>query len=752
MVENKQGINTVLSFGTKSVNPEILEQLLTGRAAAADFFENKVDAIVKNNNNQFWLIIGQRGMGKTHLMSVLHSRIQHYVKEGKLKTAYFAEEEYGVDNFFDFLLRILNSFIKWYEEDQVYLQKELEILQNTAASRQLSYLENIIRTFTAQKPLLILAENFGDILEQMGSEEQGRLRAWLYENDNINIIATSQSISDDFDREDRPFYGFFTLYYLKNLSFEEAYSFLLSLAEIEKDEPLINHLKTKGKPQVRAIFDLVKGNHRLLVTFYHFLKADTLAKVSENFIKTINDLKPYYETYIRYLPPQQQKILRYIALSRRPQKGTEISKNCFIEQKSLSKQLSELSRKNLVDAIPDPADRRNKFYDITEPLLRISIEVGEHKEGITSLFIDFLAYYYNIEELDKRSKKFNELLQHCNEKDQKNILYEIEAIHKALNIKQEKLDAIFNELAELIHREDFKKAKEVYFTNLSENRDELNLLIAIYLHNAHKDEKAISYFRKVNINKKSFIVFNSTSIYNYYTGFTNSLLNLFFTTDDYPLLQEAIELTENMYKKHGIMSLGYVMARTAMAKSLFENKKKIEAKQIVSHIIDLEFNSYSHEYKYLILELVHDLWNGEEKKFTYKYLNYIKSLPTKKRTKIYAELAKRPHFNIFFLLSSTIEKDIQTGDLNEILTTWITNILSYSNGLKVDELMYLLTFTAKNIEKIPELAILEAYAILYREVIINKNNSALYELPKEQRVFFEQKILKHHHDYSGSEK
>ncbi|WP_082377004.1 winged helix DNA-binding protein [Chryseobacterium indologenes] len=752
MVENKQSINTVLSFGAKSVNPEILEQLLTGRAAAADFFENKVDAIVKNNNNQFWLIIGQRGMGKTHLMSVLHSRIQHYVKEGKLATAYFAEEEYGVDNFFDFLLRILNSFIKWYEEDQAYLQKELEILQNTAASRQLSYLENIIKTFTAQKQLLILAENFGDILEQMGREEQGRLRAWLYENDNVSIIATSQAISDDFDREDRPFYGFFTLYYLKNLSFEEAYSFLLSLAEIDKEKALIKHLKTKGKPQVRAIFDLVKGNHRLLVTFYHFLKTDTLAKVSENFIKTINDLKPYYETYIRYLPPQQQKILRYIALARRPQKGTEISKNCFIEQKSLSKQLSELSRKKLVDAIPDPADRRNKFYDITEPLLRISIEVGEHKEGITSLFIDFLAYYYNIEELDKRSKRFSELLQHCDEKDQKNILYELEAIDKALDIKQEKLEAIFNELTELIHRDDFKKAEEVYFTNISENKDEVNLVIAIHLHNAHKYEKAISYFRKINVNKKSFIASNSTSINKYYTGFANSLLNLFFTTDDYPLLQKAIELTETMYKKHGIISNEYVIARTAMAKSLSIEGKKSEAKQIFSHIIELEFNSYSNEYKYLILELVYDLWNGEEKKFTSEYLNYIKSLSIKERVEIYAKLAKIPSFNIFFLLSSTIEKDIQTGDLNEILTTWIINILSYSSDLKADELMHLIAFTAQNREQIPELLILEAYTILYQEVIINKNNSALYELPKEQRLFFEQKILKHHHDYSGPEK
>jgi hypothetical protein len=143
----------------------------------------------------------------------------------------------------------------------------------------------------------------------------------------------------------------------------------------------------------------VKGNHRLLVTFYEFLKSDTLAKLSSHFIKTINDLKPYYETFIRYLPPQQQKILRYIALSRRPQFGAVIAKNCFIDPKSLSKQLSELTRKGLVETIPDRADRRNKLYDIKEPLLRISIEVGEQKEGITALFVDFLAIFYDEQEL-----------------------------------------------------------------------------------------------------------------------------------------------------------------------------------------------------------------------------------------------------------------------------------------------------------------------------------------------------------------
>lgn len=741
MVENKHSINTILSFGAKSVNPEILENLLTGRNKTADFLEKKVKSVVENNDNQFILVIGQRGMGKTHLLKVLHSRIWHYTKENKLKIAYFAEEEYGVANFFDFLLRILNSFIKWYDNDKKWLQEELENLQETSPGNQLNYLEKIIKQYVQNKPLLIITENFGDILEQMGQEEQGRLRAWLYENTNVSIIASSQSVSDNFDREDRPFYGFFTPYYLKNLSFEESYSFLISLAEIEKDDKLIQHLKTKGKPQVRAIFDLVKGNHRLLVTFYHFLKTDMLAKVSETFIKTINDLKPYYETYIRYLPAQQQKILRYIALTRKPQLGIEISKNCFIEQRSLSKQLSELSRKNLIEAIADPNDKRNKFYDISEPLLRISIEVGEHKEGITSLFIDFLAYYYNIEELVKRTNRFTELLDNCNEKEQKNILYELEALDKALDIKHSKLEEVINQIFESIKEENYKKAEEIYFSNVSENKNEVNTLIAFYLHNIKKYKDAISYFTKVDNKNYSFIS-PLLSKNNYYKYFSNSLINLYAINNDESLLQKAVDLTKNLFEYQGVLIDEYIFSRTLKVNNLIEKGNLIEAKSIINKIINLDFNSYSHEYKHLILELVSYLWNGQENKFTSEYLNYFDSLSIEKRTEFYVRLSKESYFNLFISLSDKIEKDNETGTLNIIIINWITNILINSKDITLSDLNLLKTFIQRNLQQIPELSILEVYTIIYREVVLNKNEAALYELPKEQREFFEQKILK----------
>ncbi len=125
MVEDQQGIRTVLSFGAKSVDPGILEQLLVGREKSAEYLYNAVEGIVKNGNNQQILIIGQRGMGKTHLLRLLFHRCQEYIRTNRLVVAYFSEEEYGVSDYFDFLIRVLYAFIRWRLDDLPFLDNKL---------------------------------------------------------------------------------------------------------------------------------------------------------------------------------------------------------------------------------------------------------------------------------------------------------------------------------------------------------------------------------------------------------------------------------------------------------------------------------------------------------------------------------------------------------------------------------------------------------------------------------------------------
>lgn len=832
MVENKHSVNTILSFGAKSVNPEVLEKLLIGREKNAEYLFNAVKSIAEDNNNQQIVVIGQRGMGKTHLFRILYSRIQKYITDQKLVVAYFSEEEYGVANYFDFLTRIINALIKWNDSDRDMLLSKLEELQETQPKSQVAVAEKIIEEYIGKRPLLILAENFGDILESIKPAEQSKLRAWLYKVNRISIIASSQAISSDFETEDKPFYSFFNIYNLKTLDFEGSLEFLKSLAKIDNRDDVVKHLENEGRAQVKAIHQLVKGNHRLLVTFYEFLKTDTLAKLSSHFIKTINDLKPYYESYIRYLPAQQQKILRYIALSRKPQQGTDISKNCFIEQKSLSKELSELNKKKLIEVLEDFDDKRNKLYDILEPLLRISIEVGEHREGITSLFIDFLAIYYNENELVNRKTKFSDSLSACENLTEKiQLNYEIQAIDKALELKktnhkniENKQLVLIDKIYELFDKKDWilaekkltnskkelskvdyaillgefyylqnklTKAIEVYKSAAMENQvNELlyrNWAVALGdLANINQDEKLfkeslVIYKKVAKINPKSYTTYynwGGTLVefaeltkddsyaeeglkkyekaaklnpknYKIYTNWAYVLNNLAYQNHDLTLYEKSVEKLKLSIAINPEGGFAYNNLGNALSDMAFIKKDK-----------ELFYESYNSYFKAIELDKKHikAFLNLIISLADYNFLFSLrpteidmflklmsKNLISEERINIYDLVQNVDNYLLFNNMWPIIEKDINhlLEKNGEILINWIINILSEKmNSFNSEKITFLKDIANKYKGAVAELGIVEKYLMTYEDYVIKGNKKSLYNLPKEQRSFFRDNILK----------
>jgi tetratricopeptide (TPR) repeat protein len=770
MVANQSGVNTILSFGVKSVNPEILEKLLIGRQKAADYLYDAARAVAEDRINQHILVVGQRGMGKTHLLRVLFHRLQPFIKDKKIVVSYFSEEEYGIASYFDFLVRILNSFLKWNDEDRDKIQLKIAELQNAPFSVQTSKAEEIIEEFCSGKPLLILAENFSDILASLSpGNEQGRLRSWLYTSDRVSIIATSQALSNDFDKESRPFFGFFTNYHLKNLTFPESLEFLIQLSILDNKEEVTDYLKHKGRSQIKALCDLVKGNHRLLVTFYEFLKTDTLAKLSTHFIKTINDLKPYYESFIRYLPPQQQKILRYIALSRKPQYGVDICKNCFIEQRTLSKQISELTKKGLVETITDPTDGRNKLYDINEPLLRISIEVGEHREGITALFVDFLAIFYSQTELSERKAKFVKQQQSCaDEKDIMEINYEISALERALELKQtayknfataeilEQLELLDKQAKKCFENQEYEKSIDI-LKQLIALKPEIASTYFNYglvLYNiALKDNNESYIIEAINQFEKSiFLDPNTASTYLTYGSCLADLAE--FKKDDSLFLEsfnkyeQAIKLSQNYEEAYYSWGTSlYFYARIKQDRDLLLNGiEKLKNATIINPRYFEAYNNLGVSYAYLARI------DNSEQLFTDVFNCYQKSIQINPN---YLAFSNWGHslFNLAILkndvnlLLQSIEKFLASYNLNfdsarlNDINDSLIQILKVASKKHAIDFKYFKELAKQYRPEFPEFQITEKYIDVFQKYIIEGDKKAIYVLPKEQREFFKKEIL-----------
>ncbi|MCD4793285.1 MAG: tetratricopeptide repeat protein [Bacteroidales bacterium] len=600
-------INTLLTFGAKSVNPKILEKTLTVRKKTVDEIErNCVAKILKKSTYQS-LIIATRGSGKTHIIKVLYHRFMNNKKIAEKKIiAYMSEDEVGIASFTDLLVSILRSFMRYKVDGSEKLQSKIEEASEiTDTHDQVYFLKKTLNDFAGKRIIIMLIENLDKILKALKKEGQAQLRDFMHEYNNLSIIASSQNLISSIQDSEYPFYNFFNIFHLKKLSYHEAVEFIKAIAEVEKNKSLLNEMNTtEFQGKIRAIYELTEGNHRLLVTFYSFLKAEYKSELSDIFIKVMNNLKPYYEQFVNALSPQKQKIVKYLSLNRRAVKGKEIAKACFLEQRTNSKILALLVKEGMIDK---NKSGNNVFYELKEPLMRISFEIGENPTGISKLFIDFLSAFYSIKEISEKYLKFSYGAKF--QSDDKRPRYRKEALMYEMALKPEIREQIsnldndlscvndnkelYNKIDEVVNNLDKKEQPNIY---LSESLKTFNNGIKFFELKEYK--KAIENFKKtIEINPNDSVTFYNIgvaydklkeykkAVNNYKKAIEinpnddNIFYNIGGVYDELKEYKKAIECYKNAIKinpKHNLAynNIGSIYGELKEYKKAIENFKK----------------------------------------------------------------------------------------------------------------------------------------------------------------------------------
>ncbi len=392
-------------FNTKIEEAEKLENMLVGRVDTADWLETAATAFAENGLPLRELVIGSKGSGKTHLLRVLYHRMCKKVRANeRLVIAYLSEEEYGIDNYVDLLVRIYKAIQRVGATDQEAekIKGYLEELRDTPAERRTLMAEKFLVDYLNGRKLLILAENLNNVFSGLKESGQSQWRDFIQQQDSIGIVATSDSMLPEVKKREMPFYGFFHIVQLPNLTFAQSVELIERLAQWDKKTELLDYLKSnRGLGDLRAIFEVGGGNHRMLITFFEFFKTGYKNDLSSVFLLMIDKLKPYFQSFLKRLSAQQRKIMQYLAFQRFPQTGRDIAQNNFINATTVSKQMSELQKMGFVDT-----HRLGKmaYYEIREPMLRISMAAGEDHKGTIRKFIDFLREMYSQEQLASNKK------------------------------------------------------------------------------------------------------------------------------------------------------------------------------------------------------------------------------------------------------------------------------------------------------------------------------------------------------------
>jgi len=391
---------TFLSRFTPSLMvPEALEAIFVQRETLAERIIALIHDSALTPSKHHTLLIGPRGIGKTHLVALVYHRIRAMEDlRDRLLIAWLREEEWGVVSFLDLLLRIFRALLA--EFDDVVLAERVESLYSLTPEAAERAGATLLKEFVGGRTLLVLMENLDDLFDGLGDEGQKRLRSYLQENPLFTILATAQSLFNGVALRTSPFYGFFRIHHLGDLDFDEATLLLTKLSDFEGDIGLASFIRTpKGRARIRAAHHLAGGNHRVYIIFSQFLTRESLDELVEPFMRTLDDLTPYYQARMTYLSPQQRKIVELLCDRRNAIPVKKIAQRCFITHQTASSQLKDLRDKGYVSSIPVG---RESYYELRELLMRLCIEVKKHRGEPIRLFVDFLRLWYSPAELEQR--------------------------------------------------------------------------------------------------------------------------------------------------------------------------------------------------------------------------------------------------------------------------------------------------------------------------------------------------------------
>jgi len=385
-------------FTPSLMPPEALEAIFVQREREARRTVELVRESVLTATKSHTLFVGPRGIGKTHLVSLVYHRLRAMGDlRDRLRIAWLREEEWGVSSFLDVLQRILRALA----EDDPTLASRLAAVQaaGTAAAAE-RVAQDLLREIVGPRTLLLLAENLDDLFDGIGDEGQKRFRAFLQDTRFATILATSQGLFGGVSRQAAPFYNFFRVQHLPGLSLDEAVLLLTKIAELEGDTSLASFLHTPaGRARVRAVHHLAGGNPRVYVIFSEFLTRDALDELVAPFLKMLDELTPYYQSKMRSLSPQQRKVVEILSEARGAIPVKEVATRSFLTHQTVSSQLQELREKGYATA---HKVGRESFYELQEPLMRLCLEVKKQRGEPIKLFVDFLRLWCTREDLERR--------------------------------------------------------------------------------------------------------------------------------------------------------------------------------------------------------------------------------------------------------------------------------------------------------------------------------------------------------------
>jgi tetratricopeptide (TPR) repeat protein len=265
------------------------------------------------------------------------------------------------------------------------------------------------------KTLLLLMENLDSLFSEQIKNEQDihRFRTFLMDSPSATLIGTSPVYFPGLTSAQRPFYEFFDIQVLEDLSEEQTLELVRKNLELEKRGDLLDEIDNLS-PKIRALHTMTGGNPRLTMMLYELIAHENILDVRTQFQKLLDQITPFYQHRMKDLAPQERALLEAMAFMRtEPRTPASIAARMRKPPQQVSSLLKRMIKGGYLTVSKNPQDKRSRVYRIKEGFFDLWLAMSESRMGRKRLgyLVKFFELYYlnRVEREKKRSELWQKI-------------------------------------------------------------------------------------------------------------------------------------------------------------------------------------------------------------------------------------------------------------------------------------------------------------------------------------------------------
>ena len=382
-------------------SPERIRHTTVAREHLLDNAIESLRGSVGRKSKNHLLFIGPRGIGKTHLLSCIEDAVQSdETLSASVVIVRFPEESNRTLSFADFLIGLCGILKEVLEDEPLWAKLFAAVETENDDAKVADALVPAIREQNRKhgRTLLVMLENLGEILTRQirDKNDVAALRKFLMADNGCLLLATAPLHFDGITDVGQPFYDFFDVQILENLSFEDTVEVIRLNLEWEERTDILETLEDM-RPRLEALYRMTGGNPRLTVMLYELIAHESVTSVQDQFHLLLDRIAPFYQGRLNDLPPGQRALLECLASMRDQEKTpAAIAAQMRMSQQETSSLLKRLTDAHYLRTAPHPRDRRSRLYTIREGFFDIWLAMNLSRSARKRMpfLLDFFSLFY----------------------------------------------------------------------------------------------------------------------------------------------------------------------------------------------------------------------------------------------------------------------------------------------------------------------------------------------------------------------